>query len=477
MSTSTRILFLGTNTAQGARLAVEQEFQIISDALASDPELELLYRFGVKAGELPDLIARQRPEIVHFSGHGMPTGELVFVGEHGDVEAVDIDPLTEVFRLLGGTVQCVVLSACFSSAQAERIAEHVPVVIGVARELDDDHALKFSAGFYQSFARGDDFARAFEFGRVQLNLAAADALSVVIYKAAQLPQPRSRRKRSVAIAGGVVGLVVLSVIAGVIKNNWPGRQPVPDEADASVETASDLQPTAEAKPPPPCTRVVEIDVGDERRSLTIVARNGEFQLRTRSLRLEVPCENAGPGFEVIARTEADARGWRVDLAADMSLRWDDAEHRCEVETLGFSATEVWIEQENGMRERAEPIPGAWEFWCGELLGQPATFVCTVSDKPMRYPIATVERRNPVEKPHAKPGSGNVRPPKPKNEVRSCGASVNAEVDGLLVARKHECSGDFVYTVNENREIMDGPLAGKSVSAGPCEGKTKCPKIY
>lgn len=57
-------------------------------------------------------------------------------------------------------MECVVLNACYSEAQAEAIAKHIPHVIGMNKAIGDNAAIEFAVAFYDALGAGKtiDFA-------------------------------------------------------------------------------------------------------------------------------------------------------------------------------------------------------------------------------------------------------------------------------------------------------------------------------
>lgn len=170
----TRILFLGSNPAQLSPLALTAEFNHLSREFYNGrDEITLLSRWGISAAELPSLIMDFDPHVLHFSGHGAETGELVFAREHGGTETADQGVIARVFELVAGSVRCVVLNACYSAEQAKLIAKHVDIVIGMSRELSDSDAFSFTKGFYEALGRGKTIKEAFALAVLQMRLAGA----------------------------------------------------------------------------------------------------------------------------------------------------------------------------------------------------------------------------------------------------------------------------------------------------------------
>jgi CHAT domain-containing protein len=105
----------------------------------------------------------EQPYIVHFSGHGHPEG-LVLEDAVGEAVIVPPEALEGLFNLFRDNLQCVLLNACYSEAQATAIARRIPYVIGMKEEIADDIALEFAVGFYDALGAGRSVEQAFEFG-------------------------------------------------------------------------------------------------------------------------------------------------------------------------------------------------------------------------------------------------------------------------------------------------------------------------
>jgi hypothetical protein len=168
------ILFLGANPSDETRLALGREVRKIDQRLLASKHREAFrieQAWAVRATDLQACLQRYQPAIVHFSGHGDPSGELLLEDRDGRAKPVTTDALADLFRILGKTIRCVVLNACYSEAQARAIAEHIDVVIGMKDAVDDDTAIAFAEAFYQALGYGQDAQTAFELGRSQIRLA------------------------------------------------------------------------------------------------------------------------------------------------------------------------------------------------------------------------------------------------------------------------------------------------------------------
>lgn len=122
------------------------------------------------------------PEIVHFSGHGTGDRGLVLENTSGEMQLVSAESLAKLFKLFRDKIECVVLNACYSEAQAETIYEHISCVVGMNQEIGDKAAIKFAVGFYDALGAGRIYEDAFEFGCNSIDLAGIPEVSTPVLK-------------------------------------------------------------------------------------------------------------------------------------------------------------------------------------------------------------------------------------------------------------------------------------------------------
>ncbi|MDC0745316.1 DUF427 domain-containing protein [Polyangium sp. rjm3] len=205
-----RILFLGANGIDTSRLQIGAEFrdvQVEIERARASREIEVHVELAVTPVDLNRLLLDYEPDVVHFSGHGTlvrvgrplrsggarefePPDEgstmqsALLLETRGGLSApVSTEALARLFGLLR-TQRCVVLNACFSSAEASALAAHVDCLIGMRRAIDDESALVFAVGFYQAIARGQTVKAAFDLG--------CSLISTCGLPGADVPQLRGR---------------------------------------------------------------------------------------------------------------------------------------------------------------------------------------------------------------------------------------------------------------------------------------------
>ncbi len=173
MAVKTKILFLSANPAGRDRLAIGREFNAVESELLKAPDgrqLSLIPAFDTGAGELSRVLLEHEPNVLHFSGHGDPSGKLVITSRLGGGDKIEADALARLLESFKTHLRCVVLNACFSKIVGDALREHIDVVIGMSRAISDDAAIQFSTGFYRAIAFHKDVNTAFKLALSQIDL-------------------------------------------------------------------------------------------------------------------------------------------------------------------------------------------------------------------------------------------------------------------------------------------------------------------
>lgn len=168
-----RILFLAANPLNTDQLRLDVEAREISAGLEKSLHggaFELKTAWAVRASDLLTLMNRYRPNILHFSGHGSATGEIVLESDQGDGQPVPTEGLCSLFSTFRADLQIVVLNACYSQLQAVQFADIVDVVVGMGDSVGDAAAQRFAASFYEALGFGQSVGSAYEQGVAALQL-------------------------------------------------------------------------------------------------------------------------------------------------------------------------------------------------------------------------------------------------------------------------------------------------------------------
>ena len=92
-------------------------------------------RWATRASDILQAINETNPTIVHFSGHGAPSGELALLNPDGSTKTVTKEAITMAMSTASDTIRLVVFNACFSETQAQSVVEHIEAAIGMSDSI------------------------------------------------------------------------------------------------------------------------------------------------------------------------------------------------------------------------------------------------------------------------------------------------------------------------------------------------------
>ena len=170
---TTTILVLSSNPPDTSYLGLNKEYSAIDKARKLSQNKNNYSVLRVPAASIDDLqreILETKARIVHFCGHGLGHQGLVLEAELGKRQLISTQALVGLFELLVNQVECVILNACFSDAQAAVIGEQINYVIGTKNAIRDDAAIAFSQGFYTALFSGEKIESAYKFGKSNIQL-------------------------------------------------------------------------------------------------------------------------------------------------------------------------------------------------------------------------------------------------------------------------------------------------------------------
>jgi internalin A len=165
VSLKRKILFLSANPSdQKVRPQVDKEFKSIKDELQSSDHWEAFELLPPELGVTDKNLLKsmnQKPEIVHFAGHGELEGIVITDHENRSVLMPE-KALNRLFKQHKDSIRLVILSACYSSEQAQTISAIGFYVIGMNSAFKDVAALSFSTGLYIGLGAGKEIESAYD---------------------------------------------------------------------------------------------------------------------------------------------------------------------------------------------------------------------------------------------------------------------------------------------------------------------------
>ena len=161
-----KILFLSANPRKTGRLRLDKEFWEIRGSLVVSKarhEVFIQFRTAVKSRKVQEFITKEKPDLVHFSGHCNYQGDIILEDEKRNPQPISPQEFAARFKVAGNQIKCVVLSCCYSAIAAKEIGRFVDFVIGIKTDLEDESAIAFASAFYLALGENKDLQLAFDF--------------------------------------------------------------------------------------------------------------------------------------------------------------------------------------------------------------------------------------------------------------------------------------------------------------------------
>ena len=167
------VLFLASNPIDTPSLRLGAEARAIQEMIRKSEYRDTIRfetRWAVRTSDILQAINEANPDVIHFSGHGAPNGDLIFENINGQIKVVSKEAMAQTIMTLSDKVRLMFFNACFSSAQAQSIVEHVDAAIGMNTTIGDEAALVFASQFYSSIGFGRNIKIAFNQAKAALML-------------------------------------------------------------------------------------------------------------------------------------------------------------------------------------------------------------------------------------------------------------------------------------------------------------------
>ena len=159
------VLFFATNPKDTDRLRLDEEVRTIQEMIRkSDHRDSIMFesRWAVRPLDIMQAINELDPDIIHFSGHGADTSDLVLESADGTAKLVTKEAITQTIMTSSDKIRFMFFNTCFSDEQAKSVIEHIDVAIGMKGTINDNGACAFAAQFYSSLGFGLSVKKAFE---------------------------------------------------------------------------------------------------------------------------------------------------------------------------------------------------------------------------------------------------------------------------------------------------------------------------
>lgn len=168
-----KIVFFAANPRDQVQLWLDEEAREVEKRLRATDHRDVIdfaTKWAVRPGDLIEALNQERPQIIHFSGHGSQTDELAFQDDYGGTKIVTKEALAAMIHAFSDDVRLVLFNNCFSEAHAQEAAKHIEAAIGMNNSISDAAARIFAANFYAALGYGRSVQKAFEQAKASLML-------------------------------------------------------------------------------------------------------------------------------------------------------------------------------------------------------------------------------------------------------------------------------------------------------------------
>jgi hypothetical protein len=165
-----KLLTLLSNPDTDVKLRMDREVKTIMSCInqkvAHDFDCKAYSAINIE--ELAGLVLKERPEIIHFCGHGSKK-TLTFEDSQGNGTSIGSDALCDIFSEVSEDVTLLILNACDSGLLAKRLSSYIPFTVGFPGKVADQVSESFSRSFYESLSGGLSVPAAFKVARATIS--------------------------------------------------------------------------------------------------------------------------------------------------------------------------------------------------------------------------------------------------------------------------------------------------------------------
>jgi hypothetical protein len=177
-----KVLFVASNPLDQSQLRLDEEIRAIERQIRASEHrdsVQLVAKWAARPLDIIQALNEHKPHVVHFSGHGSESDELIFQADDGSTKLVPKEAIVTTISTAADNVRVVMFNACFSQGQAQAVTKHVDVAIGMNDAIGDEAARVFSAQFYSAIGFGRSVQQAFNQGKAALLLESIPGASTV----------------------------------------------------------------------------------------------------------------------------------------------------------------------------------------------------------------------------------------------------------------------------------------------------------
>lgn len=167
------VLFMASNPTDQPALRLDEEAREINEMIRKSEHRDsvtFVTRWAVRPLDVLQAINETNPSIIHFSGHGSDTDEIIFQNQNGKAKLVFKEAIVQTMMTSSDNIRLVFFNTCFSYGQAQAVVQHVDAAIGMNTSIGNDAARVFAAQFYSSIGFGFSIQKAFNQAKAALML-------------------------------------------------------------------------------------------------------------------------------------------------------------------------------------------------------------------------------------------------------------------------------------------------------------------
>ncbi len=224
-----KLLYIASNPDNQVTLDIERditELQRRASAVTIDP-VRVVFEPGLKFSELPTVLHREKPDILHIAAHGSSAGEYLYFSNESKKQVKLTPGMLRSFIHDRNPPRLVYLNSCDSAQFAKTLIDPVPMAIGSTAPIGIQNARDAALAFYERIFDGSSVERAFDVakhvmvgtmeGKAQLTLYSIQGLDILRERLLHVPQIvaeferkrfRAGRDGHFAIRLGIMGVPV-----------------------------------------------------------------------------------------------------------------------------------------------------------------------------------------------------------------------------------------------------------------------------
>ncbi len=155
---NSRVMLVAADPFSTSKDLLEEESEIIKTFMtSSESGADITTAYVCKASELVERLRSNRPEILQFTGHGSPSGNILLENSRGRIQRKLGKSVAKILRDAEVVPDCLILNNCSVGRSAGQLLPFCKHLITFKPKGVFDFSLGFSRSFYRAFARERDF--------------------------------------------------------------------------------------------------------------------------------------------------------------------------------------------------------------------------------------------------------------------------------------------------------------------------------